>query len=171
MKVHSKRRLRRWIRFDLYGLPTLRGFISMVTEAFPAKCVRHKNRRHSSSGNRRSVTGQRNPMTPSRRHHRFDRSVYLRDATNITLCTYTVHEDVMEGRVPRMIRHVKCVDNGCRCRVVNRIGTYACTQLVTNMLVTINKKEEELPNIPYACVCASQIGVEARGNPPPGIDR
>ncbi|XP_021935058.1 uncharacterized protein LOC110837351 isoform X3 [Zootermopsis nevadensis] len=45
MKVHSKRRLRRWIRFgeqflakmdaladfkeDLYGLPTLRGFISL----------------------------------------------------------------------------------------------------------------------------------------------
>jgi hypothetical protein len=145
--------------------------IAVVTEAYPAKGVRHKKKRHSSSGNRRAVSAQRDVTTPRRRHHRPDRSVYLRDATNITLCTYTVHEDVMEGRVPRMIRHVKCVDNGCKCRVVNRIGTYACTQLVTNMLVTINTEEKELRDVPYACVCASQFGVEVPGNAPTVVVR
>jgi hypothetical protein len=83
------------------------------------------------------------------------------DAVNVTLCRYTVRDDVMEGRIPRIIRHVRCVDNGCRCKVVNRVGTYACTQLVTNMAVTIDGEQKELKGVPYACVCASQIGVEA----------
>jgi hypothetical protein len=141
--------------------------VAMVTEAYPAKGVRHKRKRHSSSGNQRAVSTHRNTMTPPRRrHHRHDRSVYLRDATNITLCTYTVHENVKEGRVPRIIRHVRCVDSGCRCKVVNRTGTYSCTQLVTNMLVTENSEEKELRDVPYACVCASQFGEEVPGIEP-----
>jgi hypothetical protein len=88
------------------------------------------------------------------------------DAVNVTLCRYTVRDDVMEGRIPRIIRHVRCVDNGCRCKVVNRIGTYACTQLVTNMAVTIDGEQTELKGVPYACVCASQIGVEASRTSP-----
>jgi hypothetical protein len=99
-------------------------------------------------------------MTPHRRHQRNDRSVYLSDAVNTTLCTYTVEDDVVEGRVPKIIKHVKCKDRGCRCRIVNGVGTYACTQLVTNMSVTINSKQEEVRDVPYACVCASKSGVE-----------
>jgi hypothetical protein len=71
-----------------------------------------------------------------------------------------VYDEVEEGRVPKVIQHVRCVENGCRCRVVNDTGTYACTQLLTSMLVTINNKQETLGDVPYACVCASQPGVE-----------
>jgi hypothetical protein len=82
---------------------------------------------------------------------------------NLTLCSYSVYDDVREGRVPKVIQHVKCVENGCRCSVVNNIGTYACTQLVTSMLVTINNEQMTLPDVPYACVCASvNSGILAR---------
>lgn len=134
--------------------------VAMVTEAYPARGVRHKKRRHGASGHRRLVTVQRDAAATRRRHHRNDRSLHLRDAVNVTLCKYTVRDDVMEGRVPRIIRYVRCVDNGCRCKVVNHIGTYTCTQLVTNMSVTIHNEQKELTGVPYACVCASQIGVE-----------
>lgn len=144
--------------------------IAMVTEANPAKCVRHKKKRHSPQGNRRAETTQRN-MAPCRRHHRYDRSIYLRDAVNSTLCSYTVYEDVVEKRVPKTIRYVSCVDAGCRCKVVNNIGTYACTQLVTNMLVTIDGREKEMRNVPYACVCASKLGKEVPENIPGEMQR
>jgi hypothetical protein len=112
------------------------------------------------------MTVQRDATATRRRHHRNDRSLHLRDAVNVTLCKYTVRDDVMEGRVPRIIRYVRCVDSGCRCKVVNHIGTYTCTQLVTNMSVTIHNEQKELTGVPYACVCASQIGVEASGTYP-----
>lgn len=88
------------------------------------------------------------------------------DAVNVTLCRYTVRDDVVEGRVPRIIRYVRCVDNGCRCRVVNHVGTYACTQLVTNMSVTVHGEQKEMKDVPYACVCAAQMGVEASRSSP-----
>jgi hypothetical protein len=34
------------------------------------------------------------------------------------------------------------------------------------MAVTIHDEEKELRDVPYACVCASQIGVEAPGTYP-----
>jgi hypothetical protein len=94
--------------------------------------------------------------------------VSLKDAVNITLCSFSVHDDVVEGRVPETIRHVRCAESGCKCRVVNGIGTYACTQLVTNMLVTVNSQKVELRDVPYACVCASKSGDNA---PPPPLKR
>jgi hypothetical protein len=143
--------------------------VAVATEAHPAKGVRHKKRRHGSAANRRLMAVQRDAAAVRRRQHRHDRSLHLRDAVNVTLCKYTVRDDVMEGRVPRTIRYVRCVDNGCRCKVVNHIGTYTCTQLVTNMSVTIHDEQTELAGVPYACVCASQIGVEASGTYPKDI--
>jgi hypothetical protein len=46
---------------------------------------------------------------------------------------------------------------------VNNTGTYACTQLVTSILATINNEPKTLRDIPYACVCASKSGVEVPG--------
>jgi hypothetical protein len=135
--------------------------VAVVTEAYPTKGARHKKRRHGSPGKRRLMTVQRDVSATQRWHHRNDRSLYLMDAVNVTLCRYTVRDDVMEGRIPRIIRYVRCVDNGCRCRVVNHVGTYACTQLVTNLSVTINDQQKELKGVPYACVCAALVGVEA----------
>jgi len=128
--------------------------VALVTEARPAKGAGHK-RRHGSSGKRRSVGAERSLTTPHRRHHRYDRALDLSDAANLTLCSYSVHNDVSEDRVPKVIQHVKCVENGCRCSVVNNIGTYAYTQLVTSMLVTINNQQVTLSDVPYAYVCAS----------------
>jgi hypothetical protein len=133
--------------------------VALVAEARPAKCAGHR-RRHGSSGKRRSVDPDRSPKTPHRRQHWYDRAVDLRNAGNLTLCSYSVHNDVEEGRVPRVIQHVKCVENGCRCRVVKNTGTYACTQLVTSMRVMINNEQVTLSDVPYACVCASKSGVE-----------
>jgi hypothetical protein len=135
--------------------------VAMVTEAYPTKGTRHKKRRHGSPGKRRLMTVQSDVSATQRRRHRNDRSLYLMDAVNVTLCRYTVRDEEVDGRVPRTIRYVRCVDNGCRCRVVNHVGTYACTQLVTNMSVTMHGEPKELTGIPYACVCAAQMGVEA----------
>ena len=72
---------------------------------------------------------------------------------NLALCSYSVYDDVREDRVPEVIQHDKCVENGCRCSVVNNIGTYAYTQLVTSMLVTINNQQVTLSDVPYSlCV-------------------
>lgn len=141
--------------------------VATVTEAYPTKGARHKKRLHGSPGKRRLKTVQRDVSATQRRHHRNDRSLYLMEAVNVTLCRYTVRDDVLKGRVPMIIRHVRCVDNGCRCKVVNHVGTYACTQLVTNMSVTIHGKQE-LQSVPYACVCAAQMGVEASRSSPEG---
>jgi hypothetical protein len=145
--------------------------LAVITEAHPLKGARHKRRRHGSSGNRRSVAAQRTMMAPRRRHNRNDRAVYLSDAVNMTLCAYSVHDDVMEGRVPKIIRQVRCMENGCRCRVVNSTGTYACTQLVTNMIVTVNSEQLELQSVPYACVCASRSGVEVHEESHNGVHK
>lgn len=145
--------------------------LAVITEAHPLKGARHKRRRHGSSGNRRSVAAQRTLMAPRRRHNRNDRAVYLSDAVNMTLCAYSVHDDVMEGRVPKIIRQVRCMENGCRCRVVNSTGTYACTQLVTNMIVTVNSEQLELQSVPYACVCASRSGVEVHEESQNGVQK
>jgi len=144
--------------------------VALVTEARPAKGAGHK-RRHGSSGKRRSVGAERSLTTPHRRHHRYDRALDLSDAANLTLCSYSVHNDVSEDRVPKVIRHVRCVENGCRCRVVNNTGTYACTQLVTSMSVTINDEQKTLPNIPYACVCASKNGEEVPETSPKVLNK
>jgi hypothetical protein len=144
--------------------------VALVTEAHPAKGTGHR-RRHQSSGKRRSVGSEKSPITPHRRQHRYDRAVDLSDAANLTLCSYAVYDDVREGRVPRVIQHVRCVENGCRCRVVNNTGTYACTQLVTSMLVTINNEQVTLPDVPYACVCASKSGVEVPETSPRLLDK
>jgi hypothetical protein len=77
-----------------------------------------------------------------------------------------VQDDIQEGRVPKVIKNVRCVENGCRCRVVSNTGTYACTQLVTSMLVTINNDQTTQHDVPYACVCASTSGVEVSETPP-----
>jgi hypothetical protein len=138
--------------------------VALVTEARPPRGAGHK-RRHGSSGKRRSVGPERSPIKHHRRQPRYDSAVDLSDAVNLTLCSYSVSDNVVEGRVPKVIQHVKCVENGCRCRVVNNTGTYACTQLVTSMLVTINE-QETLHRFPYACVCASKSGEEASGTPP-----
>jgi hypothetical protein len=132
--------------------------VALVTEAHPRKSAGHR-RRHGSSGKRRSVGTERSRIPSHRWHRRYDRAVGLSDAVNLTLCSYSVRKDVKVGRVPKVIQHVECVENGCRCRVVRDTGTYACTQLVTNMLVTINNTQVTLSNVPYACVCASKSGV------------
>ena len=139
--------------------------VALVTEARPPKGEGHR-RRHVSSGKRRSVGPERSPTTLHRRQHRYYRAVDLNEAENLTLCSYSVHPDVKKGRVPRVIQHVKCVENGCRCRVVNNTGTYACTQLVTSMVVTMNNVQMTEHNVPYACVCASKSGVEVPATSP-----
>ena len=141
---------------------------ALVTEALSAKGVGHK-RRHDLSKKRRSERPERSPTSHPHRHRY--RTVDLRDAVNLTLCSYSVHHDVVEGRVPRVIQQVKCVENGCRCRVVNNTGTYACTQLVTSVLVTIKNKQKTMSNVPYACVCASKSGVEMSETSPKLIDK
>ena len=130
--------------------------VALVTEASPSEGRGHE-RRHGSSG--LTVGSGRSPKTSRRQHHRYNRVVHLSDAVNLTLCSYSVYDDVMEGRVPEVIQRVECVENGCRCSVVNNIGTYACTQLLTNMLVTINNEQVRLLSVPYACVCASKLGI------------
>jgi hypothetical protein len=127
--------------------------VALVTEARPPKGAGHR-RRHGSSGKRRTLGPERSPITPHFRQRRYGRAVDLSEAVNLTLCSYSVYDDVREGRVPKVIQHVKCVENGCRCRVVKSTCTYACTQLVTSMLVTINNEQVTLPDVPYACVCA-----------------
>jgi hypothetical protein len=130
--------------------------VALVIEARPAKGARRKMR-HGSSGKRRVANADRS--VPHRRQHWNGRTVQLKEAVNLTLCAYTVHDDVDEYRVPKVIRHVKCVENGCRCRVVNDTGTYSCTQLINTMLVTINN-EQEYYDFPYSCVCAAKSGID-----------
>jgi hypothetical protein len=144
--------------------------VALVTEARPPKGPGHR-RRHGLSGKRRSVGSERSLITPQRRQHRNYRAVDLSEAANLTLCSYSVYDDVREGRVPRVIQHVRCVENGCRCRVVRNTGTYACTQLVTSMLVTINNEQVPLPDVPYACVCASKSGVEVPETSPKRLNK
>ena len=144
--------------------------VALVTEARPPRGAGHR-RRHGSSGKRRSVGPERSSTTLHRRQHRYYRAVELSQAVNLTLCSYSVYHDVREGRVPKVIQHVTCAENGCRCRVVNNTGTYACTQLVTDVVVTINNEQVTEPNVPYACVCASKSGVEVPERPPKTVDK
>lgn len=144
--------------------------VALIAEARPPKGAGHR-RRHGSSGKRRSVGSDRSPKTSHRRQQWYDRAVDVSDAVNLTLCSYSVYDDVKEGRVPKVIQHVKCVENGCRCRVVKNTGTYACTQLVTSMRVTINDDPVTLSNVPYACVCASKSGVQVPDTSPKVIEK
>ena len=164
-----------WRRLGTSQTSILRYFIlfiivvPLITEARPPKEWGHR-KRHRSSGNRRSV-GPEWSMTPThRRSYHNDRAVRLTDAMNLTVCSYSVREDVVEERVPKVIQHVRCVENGCRCKVVGNTGTYACTQLSTNMLVTIN--DQQIPyEVYYACVCASKSGVEVTEKSPQVLNR
>jgi hypothetical protein len=125
--------------------------LDLVTEA---QGESHK-RRHYLSTKRRSV-GLSHGTTSHRWPPLFHRGVGLSDAVNLTVCSYTVSHNVKEGRVPRVMQHVKCVTDGCRCKAVNS-GTYKCRQLVTSVLVMINNEEVPEP-VYYACVCASASG-------------
>jgi hypothetical protein len=134
--------------------------VVLVIEARPGKGARHRVS-NGSPGKRRVTNAERSPHH-SRQHRNgrtvhLNQAVHLKQAVNLTLCPYTVHNDIVEDRVPKAIRHVTCVKNGCRCRVVNNTGTYLCTQLIDRMLVTINSKQESY-DVPYACVCASKYG-------------
>jgi hypothetical protein len=130
--------------------------VASVTEARPSKGARCRTR-HGSTGRRRVVDAEASP-SHHRRQHWNGRVMRLTEAVNLTLCAYKVYDNIDECRVPKAIRHVECVKNGCRCRVVNNTGTYSCTQLMSTMMVTIN--DEQVPyDVPYACVCAARSGV------------
>lgn len=125
--------------------------IFVATDARPQGSTRFKKQDADFCKNRTSHM----PVSEVRTKCRERRSamMLLEDGQTLSVCHYRVCKDFNRHRIPKLIKRVFCLEQGCRC---GRKGAFQCTQLKENIEVWSAKTIYYTMEVERACVCAGK---------------